>query len=147
MKFVIFDILNSLADMYDKSYVLFIKHRRFYLSLITTTPIHIHYMTNTKSLAINGFVFMVPIMAILYSGAIVNSGSQDNGNDNNSKKIVGCDNNNNNNNNNSIRTQLFASEIVPKYIIGKDYKIIPVDPATTDVFVNGCTLEARANSQ
>jgi hypothetical protein len=100
-------------------------------------------MTNTKSLAINGFVFMVPIMAILYSGAIMNSGSQDNGNDNNSKKIVGCDNTNNN----SIRTKMFDSQIVPKYIIGKDYKVIPVDPATTDVFVNGCTLEARLTSQ
>jgi hypothetical protein len=88
-------------------------------------------MTTTKTVAINAFVFMVPIMAILYSGAIMSSGSQDNGNDNNSKKIVGCDNNN------SIRT----------YIIGKDYKIIPVDPATTDVFVNGCTLEARVTSQ
>jgi hypothetical protein len=100
-------------------------------------------MTNTKSLAINGFVFIIPIIAILYSGAIINSGSQDNWNGNDSKKIVGCDNNNNN----SIRTKMFESEIVPKYIIGKDYKIIPVDPATTDVFVNGCTLEARANSQ
>jgi predicted CoA-binding protein len=60
---------------------------------------------------------------------------------NNSKKIVGCDNNN------SIRTKMFDSQIVPKYIIGKDYKIIPVDPATTDVFVNGCTLEARVTSQ
>jgi hypothetical protein len=98
-------------------------------------------MTTTRTVAINAFVFMVPIMAILYSGAIMSSGSQDNGNDNNSKKIVGCDNNN------SIRTKMFDSQIVPKYIIGKDYKIIPVDPATTDVFVNGCTLEARVTSQ
>ena len=91
-------------------------------------------MTNTKSLAINGFVFIIPIMAILYSGAIINSGSQDHRNDNNSKKIVGCDNNN------SIRAKMFDSQIVPKYIIGKDYKIIPVDPATTDVLVNQCNL-------
>ena len=99
-------------------------------------------MTNTKCLAINAFVFMVPIMAILYSsGAIMSSGSQDNGN---GKKLVGCDNNNNNN---SIRMKMFDSQIVPKYIIGKDYKVIPVDPATTDVFVNGCTLAARVTSQ
>jgi hypothetical protein len=91
-------------------------------------------MTTTRTVAINAFVFMVPIMAILYSGAILSSGSQDNGNDNNSKKIVGCDNNN------SIRTKMFDSQIVPKYIIH-------VDPATTDVFVNGCTLEARVTSQ
>ena len=104
------------------------------------TPLHIHYMSNTKCLAINAFVFMVPIMAILYSGAIMSSGSQD---IQNSKKLVGCDNNNNN----SIKIKMFDSQIVPKYIIGKDYKIIPVDPTTTDVFVNGCTLAARANSQ
>ena len=42
---------------------------------------------------------------------------------------------------------MFDSQIVPKYIIGKDYKSIPVDPATTDVLVNGCTLAPRANSQ
>ena len=98
-------------------------------------------MTNTKCLAINAFVFMVPIMAILYSsGAIMSSGSQDNENGNHSKKLVGCDNNNN-----SIKIKMFDSQIVPKYIIGKNYKIIPVDPATTDVFVNGCTLAARDN--
>ena len=97
-------------------------------------------MTNTKSLAINAFVFMVPIMAILYSsGAIMSSGSQDNGN---GKKLVGCDNNNSN----SIKIKMFDSQIVPKYIISKDYKIIPVDPATTDVFVNACTLAARVTS-
>ena len=95
-------------------------------------------MTNTKCLTINAFVFMVPIMAILYSGAIMSSGSQDN---ENSKKIVGCDHNN------SIRMKMFDSQIVPKYIIGKDYKVIPMNPATTDVFVNGCTLEARVTSQ
>jgi len=95
-------------------------------------------MTNTKSLAINGFVFVIPIMAILYSsGAIMSSDSQDN---ENGKKLVGCDNNN------SIKIKMFDSQIVPKYIISKDYKVIPVDPATTDVFVNGCTLAARVNS-
>ena len=99
-------------------------------------------MSTTKGLAINVFVFIVPIMAILYSGAIMSSSPQDNGNANDSKKIVGCDNNHN-----SIRTKMFDSQIVPKYIIGKDYKIIPVDPATTDVLVNGCTLAPRANSQ
>jgi hypothetical protein len=101
-------------------------------------------MTNTKCLAINAFVFVIPIMAILYSsGAIMSSGSQDNGNGNHSKKLVGCDNNNND----SIKIKMFDSQIVPKYIIGKDYKIIPVDPTTTDVFVNGCTLAAQVTSQ
>jgi hypothetical protein len=93
-------------------------------------------MTTGKTVAINAFVFMIPIMAILYSGAIMSSNSQDK-----SEKIVGCDHNN------SIRMKMFGSEIVPKYIIGKDYKVIPVNPATTDVFVNGCTLTARTSSQ
>jgi hypothetical protein len=95
-------------------------------------------MTTTKTVAVNAFVFMVPIMAILYSGAIMSSSSQDN---ENSKKLVGCDHNG------SIRMKMFGSEIVPRYIIGKDYKVIPVNPATTDVFVNGCTLTAGISSQ
>ena len=100
-------------------------------------------MTNIKSLAINAFVFMVPIVAILYSsGAIMSSGSQGNENGNHSKKLVGCDNNNND----SIKIKMFDSQIVPKYIISKDYQVIPVDPATTDVFVNACTLAARVTS-
>jgi hypothetical protein len=102
-------------------------------------------MNTTKILAINAFVFTIPIMAILYSGAIMNLGSQDSGNDNNSKKIVGCDNSNNNGN--SIRMKMFDSQTVPKYIIGKDYKIIPVNPSTTDVLVDGCTLAPQATSQ
>jgi predicted CoA-binding protein len=43
--------------------------------------------------------------------------------------------------------KMFDSQIVPKYIIGKDYKIIPVNPSTTDVLVDGCTLASRAISQ
>ena len=36
--------------------------------------------------------------------------------------------------------KMFYSQIVPKYIIGKDYKVIPVNPATTNVLVNRCSL-------
>ena len=43
--------------------------------------------------------------------------------------------------------KMFDSQIVPKYIIGKNYKVIPVNPTTTDVLVNECTLAARAISQ
>jgi predicted CoA-binding protein len=42
---------------------------------------------------------------------------------------------------------MFDSQIVPKYIIGKDYKIIPVNPATIDVLVNRCSLAAEGISQ
>jgi hypothetical protein len=98
-------------------------------------------MNTTKILAINVFIFMIPIMAILYS-IIINSGSQDN--ESSSNKKVRCDNNNNGYH---IRMKMFDSQIVPKYIIGKDYKIIPVNPSTTDVLVDGCTLASRAISQ
>ena len=58
-----------------------------------------------------------------------------------------------NNNNNqcdhahALNVKMFDNEIVPKYIIGKDYKIIPVSPATTDVLVNKCSLAAEGISQ
>ena len=58
------------------------------------------------------------------------------------------------NNNNSqcdrahaLHVKMFDSENVPKYVIGKDYKIIPVNPATTDVLVNRCSLAAEGISQ
>jgi hypothetical protein len=47
----------------------------------------------------------------------------------------------------SLHVKMFDNEIVPKYIIGKDYKIIPVSPTTTDGLVNGCSLAAEAISQ
>jgi hypothetical protein len=43
--------------------------------------------------------------------------------------------------------KMFDSQIVPKYIIGKDYKVIPVNPATTNVLVNICSLAAEGISQ
>ena len=76
---------------------------------------------------------MIPTTAIVYTTTI-NSGIQDN-------DKTRCDNTN------GIRVKMFDSEIVPKYIIGKDYKIIPVNPATTDLLVDGCTLTARTISQ
>jgi predicted CoA-binding protein len=36
---------------------------------------------------------------------------------------------------------MFDNEIIPKYIIGSNYKVIPVNPATTDVLVSKCSLE------
>ena len=93
-------------------------------------------METTKILAINVIVVIIPIIAIVYS--TMQSGIQDT---NNTNKKIRCDNDS------SIHVKMFDSEIVPKYIIGKDYKIIPVNPATTDVIVNGCTLAARAIPQ
>jgi hypothetical protein len=55
--------------------------------------------------------------------------------------------NNQCNRSHALHVKMFDSEIVPKYIIGKDYKIIPVSPSTTDVIVNGCSLAAEGISQ
>ena len=76
---------------------------------------------------------MIPTTAIVYTTTI-NSGIQDN-------DKTRCDNTN------GIRVKMFDSEIVPKYIIGKDYKIIPVNPTTTDALVNRCSLAAEGISQ
>ena len=51
--------------------------------------------------------------------------------------------NNQCNRSHALHVKMFDSEIVPKYFIGKDYKIIPVSPSTTDVIVNGCSLAAE----
>ena len=91
-------------------------------------------MDTTKILAINAFIFMIPIMALVYTTTI-NSGIQEN------NKKIGC------NNNDGTHIKMFDSQIVPKYIIGKDYKVIPVNPTTTDVLMNRCSLAAEGISQ
>ena len=99
-------------------------------------------MDTTKILAINVFIVMIPIMTLMYT-TIINSGTSDNI-DNNNDKRVKC---HNDGSNNEMHVKMFDSQIAPKYIIGKDYKIIPVNPATTDVLVNECTLAARTISR
>ena len=99
-------------------------------------------MDTTKILAINVFIVMVPIMTLVFT-TIMNSGTSDNL-DNNIDKRIQC---HNDGSNNEIHVKMFDGQIAPKYIIGKDYKITPVNPATTDVLVNACTLAAHAISQ
>jgi hypothetical protein len=41
----------------------------------------------------------------------------------------------------SLHIKMFDPRVGPKYVIGSGYKIIPVDPATTDVLVNPCGLQ------
>ena len=41
----------------------------------------------------------------------------------------------------SLNVKMFDDKIVPKYIIGKGYKITLVNPTTTDVLVSKCTLQ------
>jgi hypothetical protein len=41
----------------------------------------------------------------------------------------------------SLHVKMFDHKSAPKYTIGSGYKIIPVDPATTDVLVNQCSLQ------
>jgi hypothetical protein len=38
----------------------------------------------------------------------------------------------------TVPTKMFDEETVPKYIIGPGYKIIPVNPTTTEVMVSSC---------
>ena len=47
----------------------------------------------------------------------------------------------------ALHVKMFDSQTVPKYIIGKDYKITPVSPTTTDVLINRCSLAAEGISQ
>ena len=47
----------------------------------------------------------------------------------------------------ALHVKMFDSQTVPKYIIGKDYKITPVSPTTTDVLINICSLAAEDISQ
>ena len=94
------------------------------------------YMDTTKIAAINLFIVTIPIVVVVYTTTTINSYLQSN----NYNKIR-CDNNN------DMRAKMFDSQIVPKYIIEKDYKIIPVSAATTDVLVNRCSLAAEAISQ
>ncbi|MFL6424182.1 MAG: hypothetical protein ACJ71R_11410 [Nitrososphaeraceae archaeon] len=47
----------------------------------------------------------------------------------------------------ALHIKMFDSQTVPKYIIGKDYKITPVSPTTTDVLINRCSLAAEGISQ
>ena len=46
----------------------------------------------------------------------------------------------------ALHVKMFDSQTVPKYIIGKDYKITPVSPTTTDVLINRCSLAAEGIS-
>jgi predicted CoA-binding protein len=41
---------------------------------------------------------------------------------------------------------MFDKEIIPKNIIGKGYKIIPINPATTDILVSKCALQPNITS-
>jgi hypothetical protein len=41
----------------------------------------------------------------------------------------------------SFHVKMFDDKIIPKYIIGKGYKITSVNPTTTGVLVSKCTLK------
>jgi hypothetical protein len=46
----------------------------------------------------------------------------------------------------ALSVKMFDSQTVPKYIVGKDYKITPVSPTTTDVLINRCSMAAEGIS-
>jgi hypothetical protein len=111
------------------------------MMIIMTMMTSISVYGYKKAFAILLIVISVSILTIIgftntvYNTSIITNPNlqyQSNNNDNNQ-----C------NHAHALHVKMFGSEIVPKYIIGKDYKIIPVSPATTDVLVNGCTLAAE----
>jgi predicted CoA-binding protein len=42
-----------------------------------------------------------------------------------------------------MKIKMFDNEVIPKYIVGKGYRIISVNPATTDAIFNKCTLQTN----
>jgi hypothetical protein len=112
-------------------------------------------MTMMTSISIYGYkkaftiLFIIVSVSILtiigVTNAVYNTSTTTNPNlqyqSNNNNDNDQCDNVH------SFHVKMFDNEILPKYIIGKDYEIIPVSPATTDVLVNRCSLAAEAISQ
>jgi hypothetical protein len=99
-----------------------------------------------KAFAILLIIMSVSILTIIgFTNAVYNTSTTTNPN-------LQYQSNNKNDNNqcnrsHALHVKMFDSETVPKYIIGKDYKVTPVSPSTTDVIMNGCSLAAEGISQ
>ena len=76
-----------------------------------------------------------------FANAVYNTSTVANTNLQNQRSYNQCDHAH------ALHVKMFDSQTVPKYIIGKDYKITPVSPTTTDVLINRCSLAAEGNSQ
>ena len=93
-----------------------------------------------KVFAILLIIISVSILTIIgftsaaYNTSIIDPTLQYPSSNNNNKNIDQCAHSH------SLRVKMFDQEIMPKYIIGKNYKVIPVNPRTTDVLLNACTL-------
>ena len=94
-------------------------------------------MDNTKILAISGVVIIIPIIAVTsFNITTFNHATTITTNsDLQYRKELQC--------HNGMKIKMFDNEVIPKYIVGKGYKIIYVNPATTDVIVNKCTLQTN----
>ena len=106
-------------------------------------------MTMMTSISVYGYkkasviillIISVSILTVIgFTIAVYNTSTKNNNSNNYSKQ---CDDDAH-----ALRVKMFDSQNVPKYIIGKDYKIIPVNPATTDVLVNRCSLTPQGIPQ
>ncbi|MFL6405514.1 MAG: hypothetical protein ACJ71F_00380 [Nitrososphaeraceae archaeon] len=112
------------------------------MMIIMTMMTSISLYGYKKALAILVAIVSVSILTIIgVANAVYNTSTTTNPNLQYQGSYNQCDHAH------ALHVKMFDSETVPKYIIGKDYKIIPVSPTTTDGLVNGCTLAAEAISQ
>ena len=96
-----------------------------------------------KAFAFLLIIISVSILTIIgVANAVYNtSGIIANPNLQNQNSYIQCDHAH------ALHVKMFDSQTVPKYIIGKDYKITQVSAATTDVPINRCSLAAEGISQ
>ena len=97
-----------------------------------------------KGFVILLIIISVSILTIIGVANAVYNNSTSNTTNPNLQDHSNSNDNNQCNTAHSLHVKMFDSEIVPKYIIGKDYKVIPVSRATTDVLINRCSLAAEA---
>jgi hypothetical protein len=108
------------------------------MTMITSISVYAY----KKAFAILLIIISVSILAILgFANAVYNTSTIANPNLHNQRSYNQCDHAH------ALSVKMFDSQTVPKYIIGKDYKITPVGPTTTDVLINRCSLAAEGISQ
>jgi hypothetical protein len=97
-----------------------------------------------KAFAILLIIISVSILTIIgVANAVYNNNTASTTTNPNLQDHSNSNYNNQCNRAHSLHVKMFDNDIVPKYIIGKDYKIIPVSRATTGVLINRCSLAAE----
>jgi len=112
------------------------------MMIIMTMMTSISVYAYKKAFAILLIIISVSILTIIgFANAVYNTSTIANPNLQNQRSYNQCDHAH------ALSVKMFDSQTVPKYIIGKDYKITSVGPTTTDVLVNRCSLAAEGISQ